>query len=79
MGDRTDAKLVHLDSLNFGRTWCLYGITETLQEYLHLSSIANNHFNSSINNVVDDHYAGAHWLEIFAIYAFDAYASVNRT
>ena len=79
MGDRTDAKLVHLDSLNFGRAWCLYGITETLPEYLHLSSIANNHFNSSINNVVDDHYAGAHWRETFVIYAFDAYASVNRT
>jgi len=30
------------------------------QEYIHLSSIANNHFNSSINNLVDDHYAGAH-------------------
>ena len=79
VGDRTDGKLVHLDGLNFSRAWCLYGITQTLPEYIHLSSIANNHFNSSINNVVDDHYAGAHWLATFAIYAFDASASANRT
>jgi hypothetical protein len=79
VGDRTDGKLVHLDGLNFSRAWCLYGITETIPEYAHLSIIANDHFNSSINNVVDDHYAGAHWLATFAIYAFDASASVNRT
>jgi|TARA_B110000093_G_scaffold175080_1_gene209023 hypothetical protein len=78
VGDRTDGKLVHLDGLNFSRAWCLYGITETLPEYAHLAIIANDHFNSSINNVVDDHYAGAHWLGTFAIYALDASDSKQR-
>lgn len=49
------------------------------QEYIHLSIIANNHFNSSINNLVDDHYAGAHWLATSAIYTFYASTSLNRT
>jgi len=78
VGDRTDSKLVHLDGLNFSRAWCLYGITETLPEYAHLSSIADNHFNSAIKNVIGDHYSGAHWLGTFAIYALDASASVKR-
>jgi hypothetical protein len=78
LGDRTDGKLVHLDGLNFSRAWCLYGIAETLPEYAHLAIIANDHFNSSINNVVDDHYAGAHWLGTFAIYALDASDSKQR-
>ena len=78
VGDRTDGKLVHLDGLNFSRAWCLYGIAETLPEYAHLAIIANDHFNSSINNVVDDHYAGAHWLGTFAIYALDASDSKQR-
>ena len=51
VGDRTDGKLVHLDGLNFSRAWCLYGIAETLPEYAHLTIIANDHFNSSIDNV----------------------------
>jgi len=78
VGDRTDSKLVHLDGLNFSRAWCLYGITETLPEYAHLSTIANNHFNSAIKKVVGDHYAGAHWLGTFAIYAFDASAFIKQ-
>ena len=69
---------MHLDGLNFSRAWCLYGIAETLPEYAHLAIIANDHFNSSINNVVDDHYAGAHWLGTFAIYALDASDSKQR-
>jgi len=72
VGDRTDGKLVHLDGLNFSRAWCLYSITKALPEYAHLTIIANDHFNSSIDNVIDDHYAGAHWLGTFAIYALDA-------
>ena len=78
VGDRTDSKLVHLDGLNFSRAWCLYGINETLPEYTHLSIIANNHFNSAIKNVIGDHYAGAHWLGTFAIYAFDASVYAKR-
>ena len=74
--DRTDGKLVHLDGLNFSRAWCLYGIAKTLPEYAHLESVANDHFNSSISNVVDDHYAGAHWLGTFAIYASQASTSI---
>lgn len=71
--DRTDGKLVHLDGLNFSRAWCLYGIAETLPEYVHLKSIANDHINYSLPNIVDDNYEGTHWLGTFALY------SLNKT
>jgi len=78
VGDRTDGKLVHLDGLNFSRAWCLYGIFKTLPEYTHLTKIANNHFNSSIDHLINDHYAGAHWLGTFAIYTLDASAFIDQ-
>ena len=69
--DRTDGKLVHLDGLNFSRAWCLYGIAETLPEYVHLKQIAKEHIDYSLPNIVDDNYGGTHWLGSFAIYALN--------
>ncbi len=69
VSDRTDGKLVHLDGLNFSRAWCLYGIANDFEEYKHLNTVANEHINYSLPNVVGDSYEGGHWLASFAIYA----------
>ncbi len=70
VSDRSDGKLVHLDGVNFSRAWCLYGIAEAIPEYSHLTAIANEHMEFTINNLKNDGYEGGHWLGSFAIYAF---------
>lgn len=67
--DRTDAKLIHLDGLNFSRAWVLQGIANTLPEYGHLRHTAAEHLNHSLPTIVDDNYGGTHWLGSFAVYA----------
>jgi len=70
--DRTDGKLVHLDGLNFSRAWCLYNIGKKLPELQALlNSIADNHVNASIDQVVGSDYMGSHWLASFLLYALD--------
>lgn len=69
VSDRADAKLVHLDGVNFSRAWCLYGIAQTLPEYEHLHSLAAEHIQHSLPSIVDDNYSGTHWLGSFALYA----------
>ncbi len=69
VSDRSDGKLVHLDGLNFSRAWCLYGIANNFEEYVHLKNIADQHILSSLDNVVGDSYEGSHWLASFALYA----------
>lgn len=69
VSDRNDGKLVHLDGLNFCRAWSLYAIAEVLPEYNHLISIANNHINASLTEIIDGSYEGEHWLASFALLA----------
>lgn len=69
VSDRADGHLVHLDGLNFSRAWCLYGIAETLPEYVHLQPIADAHIRHSLPAIVDDNYSGTHWLASFALQA----------
>lgn len=69
VSDRTDAKLVHLDGLNFSRAWCLYGIANDFPEYSHLRKSAAKHINHSLPSIVDGNYSGTHWLGSFALYA----------
>lgn len=69
VSDRSDGKLVHLDGVNLSRAWCLYGIAEAIPEYSHLTTMANEHINFTLENIKDDDYAGGHWLASFAIYA----------
>ncbi len=70
VSDRTDGKLVHLDGVNFSRAWVLYGLSKKgFGNENVIKSIANNHVNFSIGNVVDGDYAGEHWLASFALYA----------
>ena len=69
VSDRSDGHLVHLDGLNFSRAWCLYGITLTLPELKHLNTIADQHIQTSLSNIVDGDYMGEHWLASFALLA----------
>jgi hypothetical protein len=66
VGDRTDGKLVHLDGLNFSRSWCLSQLAKTNPKLKHLQKIADEHLKFSINNIVDGDYMGEHWLASFA-------------
>jgi hypothetical protein len=70
VSDRTDGKLVHLDGLNFSRSWCLYGIAKTsIKRYAHLQKIAEQHIRHSLPSIVDGDYMGEHWLASFAVFA----------
>ena len=69
VSDRSDGHLVHLDGLNFSIAWCLYGITLTLPELKHLNTIADQHIQTSLSNIVDGDYMGEHWLASFALLA----------
>lgn len=72
VSDRKDAKMVHLDGVNFSRAWSLNEIANELPEYNHLKNIANQHINYSLPSIVDDNYEGGHWLGSFAIYALNS-------
>lgn len=69
VSDRTDGKLVHLDGLNFSRSWSLYALAKQYPDYEHLRQVAHQHMNFSLPNLIDDSYEGGHWLGSFAIYA----------
>ncbi len=73
VSDRTDLQIVHLDGLNFSRSWCMKGLADALpvkdqrRTLLQRSSI--NHLATALPNVVSGHYGGEHWLASFAVYA----------
>ena len=69
ISDRTDGKIVHLDGLNFSRARCLNEIAKKLPQYAHLKTIAKEHIDFSLPQIVDGHYAGEHWLASFALLA----------
>jgi hypothetical protein len=73
VSDRTDLQIVHLDGLNFSRSWCMKGLTAALpvkdsrRKLLLRSSI--HHLATALPNVVSGNYGGEHWLASFAVYA----------
>jgi Protein of unknown function (DUF2891) len=69
VGDRTDGKLVHLDGLNFSRSWCIYNLGRSDTRFGHLIQVADQHLNSSLPNITDGDYMGEHWLASFALLA----------
>lgn len=77
--DRTDGKLVHLDGLNFSRAWCLYGIAEKLgSNKEHLIKVADQHVNSSKNQVIGSDYMGSHWLASFYLRALQMRSQIQE-
>ena len=72
VSDRTDGHLVHLDGLNFSRAWNMYYlINQYPNDFKHLKTLADYHFNFSLPFVVDCNYEGEHWLASFALRAFE--------
>ena len=72
VSDRTDGHLVHLDGLNFSRSWNLFHLIHQYPKpFLHLVPLANYHLNYSLPSVVDGNYEGEHWLASFALKAFE--------
>jgi len=69
VSDRTDGKLVHLDGLNFSRSWCLYQISSSDKRLAHLQQLGDYHLAYSLPFIVDGDYMGEHWLASFAVYA----------
>lgn len=69
VADRSDGKLVHLDGVNLSRAWCLYGLSKSSSKLAHLSVLADEHMAATLPNLVEDDYAGGHWLASFAVYA----------
>lgn len=72
VSDRTDGKLVHLDGLNFSRSWCLYQIASSDKRLSHLQQLGDFHLAYSLPFIVDGDYMGEHWLASFAVYALIA-------
>lgn len=72
VSDRKDAKLVHLDGVNFSRAWALAHIIQDMPEYDHLKQTAYDHINYSLPSIVGDSYEGGHWLGSFAIYSLNS-------
>ena len=72
VSDRTDGHLVHLDGLNFSRSWNLFHLIHQYPSlFSHLKSLAQQHLNFSLPSVVDGNYEGEHWLASFALKAFE--------
>lgn len=72
VSDRTDGHLVHLDGLNFSRSWNLFHLIHQYPKpFSHLVPLANYHLNYSLPSVVDGNYEGEHWLASFALKAFE--------
>lgn len=73
VSDRADLQIVHLDGLNFSRSWCMKGIASALpagdaRRKLLLASAAK-HLSAALPHVVSGEYGGEHWLASFAVYA----------
>lgn len=72
VSDRTDGHLVHLDGLNFSRSWNLYRLALQYPDQLgHLRVLADTHLKYSLPAITDGNYEGEHWLASFALYAYD--------
>lgn len=72
VSDRTDGHLVHLDGLNFSRSWNIFHLLHQYpKQFSHLNTLANYHLNFSLPSVVDGNYEGEHWLASFALKAFE--------
>ena len=68
VGDRSDAKTVHLDGLNLSRAWCWRTISAVTGDRL-AENAARRHLDASIPHLFSGEYVGEHWLSSFALLA----------
>lgn len=73
-GDRSDARLTHIDGLNLSRAWCWLQLVDALPEALQTSArqAIAAHRSASLPHVADGDYVGTHWLASFALLALGA-------
>ncbi|MFN4276321.1 MAG: DUF2891 domain-containing protein [Ferrovibrio sp.] len=73
VADRSDAKGVHLDGLNFSRAWCLRSIAAVLPDPQRpaLLAMAESHEAASLPFLESGEYGGEHWLATFAALAVE--------
>jgi hypothetical protein len=75
VGDRTDAKGVHLDGLNLSRAWCLRSIAAARNDTGRtLLQLADEHEAASLPFLESGEYGGEHWLATFAALAVEGLA-----
>ncbi len=76
VSDRSDAKIVHLDGLNFSRSWCLSKIAAALpagsRERTRFQKAARDLFFEAFKHINSGDYGGEHWLASFALYALQS-------
>jgi hypothetical protein len=75
VSDRSDGKIVHLDGLNFSRSWCWRSLAGSWSEddprRTAALDAAAQHLEASLPFVIGD-YMGEHWLATFALLALSA-------
>ncbi len=73
-GDRSDARLTHIDGLNLGRAWCWLQLVDALPDALQTSArlAIDAHRAASLPRVADGDYVGTHWLASFALLSLGA-------
>ena len=73
-GDRSDARLSHIDGLNLSRAWCWSLLVDVMPDAL-LTSVQlaiHAHRAESLPHAAHGHYVGTHWLASFALLALGA-------
>ena len=71
VGDRTDAKMSHLDGLNLSRAWCWRILQPSLPATLsqQIDAAVARHLSASLPHAASGDYVGTHWLASFATLA----------
>lgn len=73
-GDRSDARLSHIDGLNLSRAWCWSQIVDVMPDALQTSVqlAIHAHRATSLPHAAEGHYVGTHWLASFGLLALGA-------
>ena len=73
-GDRSDARLTHIDGLNLSRAWCWVQLVDVLPDALQTSvrRAIHAHRSESLPHAAEGDYVGTHWLASFALLALGA-------
>ena len=72
--DRSDARLTHMDGLNFSRAWCWTLLLDALPPSLHeaVARAIDAQRRASLPEAARGHYVNTHWLASFALLALGA-------
>ena len=73
-GDRSDARLTHIDGLNLSRAWCWSQLVDAMPDGLQpqVRRAIHAHLAASLPHAAHGDYVGTHWLASFALLALTA-------